>query len=77
MLQPPIGAGSAMHAPTAGGCAHTWACPVIMKTVPDCVAWTCARCGAIATTPIGLAPVGATDAGGVGGELVARPRFAA
>jgi hypothetical protein len=29
---------------------HDWRCPVIMKTNPDHVAWTCAVCGAIATT---------------------------
>jgi hypothetical protein len=31
------------YSPTA----HRWECPVIMKTHPDCVAYTCARCGAI------------------------------
>jgi hypothetical protein len=29
---------------------HDWSCPVIMKLDPDHVGWTCARCGAIATT---------------------------
>jgi hypothetical protein len=29
---------------------HEWRCPVIMKLDPDHAAWTCARCGAIATT---------------------------
>ena len=29
---------------------HRWGCPVIMKLDPDHVAWTCGRCGAIATT---------------------------
>jgi hypothetical protein len=29
---------------------HDWRCPVMMKLDPDHVAWTCARCGAIATT---------------------------
>jgi hypothetical protein len=29
---------------------HAWASPVIMKLDPEHVAWTCARCGAIATT---------------------------
>jgi hypothetical protein len=29
---------------------HDWGCPVIMKLQPDHVAWTCQRCGAIATT---------------------------
>ncbi|MGA2321054.1 MAG: hypothetical protein ABSG95_09995 [Solirubrobacteraceae bacterium] len=29
---------------------HDWRCPVIIKLDPDHVAWTCARCGAIATT---------------------------
>lgn len=27
---------------------HDWQCPVIMKTAPGCVAYTCAKCGAIA-----------------------------
>lgn len=27
---------------------HNWRCPVIMKLDPDHVAWTCARCGAMA-----------------------------
>jgi hypothetical protein len=26
---------------------HRWQCPVIMKTALGCVAYTCARCGAI------------------------------
>ena len=29
---------------------HRWGCPVIMKLDPEHVAWTCGRCGAIATT---------------------------
>lgn len=29
---------------------HTWASPVVMKTDPEHVAWTCARCGEIAVT---------------------------
>jgi hypothetical protein len=29
---------------------HDWGCPVLMKLAPEHVAWTCARCGAIATT---------------------------
>jgi hypothetical protein len=29
---------------------HEWGCPVIMKLDPEHVAWTCGRCGAIATT---------------------------
>jgi hypothetical protein len=29
---------------------HDWGCPVVMKLDPEHVAWTCARCGAIATT---------------------------
>lgn len=29
---------------------HAWGCPVIMKLDPEHVAWTCGRCGAIATT---------------------------
>jgi hypothetical protein len=29
---------------------HDWHCPAIMKLDPDHVAWTCARCGAIATS---------------------------
>ena len=41
----------------AGVClAHTWGCPVIMKTEPDHVAWTCSRCGVLAITPIGCEP---------------------
>lgn len=30
--------------------AHDWRCPVIMKTDPGHVAWTCARCGATAAS---------------------------
>jgi hypothetical protein len=26
---------------------HRWQCPVIMKTDPDLVAYTCSQCGAI------------------------------
>ena len=29
---------------------HRWRCPVRIKLDPDHTAWTCARCGAIATT---------------------------
>jgi len=29
---------------------HAWGCPKVMKLDPDYVAWTCGRCGAIATT---------------------------
>jgi hypothetical protein len=29
---------------------HEWGCPVIMELDPEHVAWTCARCGAIATS---------------------------
>jgi hypothetical protein len=29
---------------------HDWGCPVIMKLDPEHVAWTCGRCGAIATS---------------------------
>ena len=29
---------------------HAWGCPVIMKLDPEHVAWTCGRCGAIAST---------------------------
>lgn len=29
---------------------HAWDSPVIMKTDPEHVAWTCSRCGAIATS---------------------------
>ena len=29
---------------------HAWGCPVIMKTDPEHVAWTCRRCGAITIT---------------------------
>jgi hypothetical protein len=74
VLRPPTGAGSAADVAAAGACAHCWACPVIMKTVPDQVAWTCAHCRAIATMPIGLAPGGS----GWTSETAAwRPRFAA
>jgi hypothetical protein len=37
---------------------HAWACPVIMKTDPDHVAWTCACCGALAVTAVGERPQG-------------------
>ena len=33
--------------------AHRWECPVIMKTHPDYVAYTCARCGAIGVVAAG------------------------
>jgi hypothetical protein len=39
--------------------AHAWACPVIMKTQPDRVAWTCGRCGAVAIAEVDAAPAGA------------------
>ena len=29
---------------------HTWGCPVVIKLDPEHVAWTCTRCGTIATT---------------------------
>jgi hypothetical protein len=29
---------------------HDWGCPVIMKLDPEHIAWTCRRCGAIATS---------------------------
>jgi hypothetical protein len=29
---------------------HAWGCPVVMKVDPERVAWTCGRCGEIATT---------------------------
>jgi hypothetical protein len=32
---------------------HDWGCPVLMKLDPEHVAWTCARCGAIATSDDG------------------------
>jgi len=35
---------------------HLWACPVIMKTDPEHTAWTCSRCGRLATTPVGSGP---------------------
>jgi len=31
---------------------HDWRCPVTMKLDPERAAWTCARCGAIATTEL-------------------------
>lgn len=33
--------------------AHAWACPVLTKLDPLAIAWTCARCGAIYSTPVG------------------------
>jgi hypothetical protein len=39
-----------------GRSSHAWACPVIMKTDPEHIAWTCARCGAVAITAIGDGP---------------------
>jgi len=37
---------------------HEWRCPVIMKLDPDHVAWTCARCGAMALSDdLALRPV--------------------
>ena len=35
---------------------HLWGCPVVMKMDPRSVAWTCASCGAIATTAVGAEP---------------------
>jgi hypothetical protein len=35
---------------------HAWSCPVIMKTAPDRVAWTCAHCGSLAVTGVGERP---------------------
>ena len=32
---------------------HSWDCPVLMKIDPGSVAWTCSKCGAIATVPVG------------------------
>jgi Potassium-transporting ATPase A subunit len=32
---------------------HAWDCPVLMKIDPRSVAWTCAKCGAIVTVPVG------------------------
>jgi hypothetical protein len=29
---------------------HDWDCPKVMKLDPDLVAWTCRRCGAVATS---------------------------
>ena len=29
---------------------HRWGCPVIMKLDPEHVAWTCGRCGLVATS---------------------------
>ena len=31
----------------ANGRPHDWQCPVIMKTALGCIAYTCAKCGAI------------------------------
>jgi hypothetical protein len=36
--------------------AHRWESPVIMKTQPDRVAYTCARCGAIGVPGVGEPP---------------------
>jgi hypothetical protein len=36
---------------------HRWGCPVIMKLDPEHVAWTCARCGVVATSEgLGVRP---------------------
>jgi len=35
---------------------HDWGCPVIMTVDPERVAWTCRRCGAMATGDDGHAP---------------------
>ena len=35
---------------------HRWGCPVIMKTDPEHVAWTCSRCGELAFTAVGERP---------------------
>ncbi|MGZ4324513.1 MAG: hypothetical protein ACXVH3_22260 [Solirubrobacteraceae bacterium] len=36
---------------------HRWGCPVIMKLDPDHVAWTCGRCGVVATgDDLGVTP---------------------
>ncbi|HLW96666.1 MAG TPA: hypothetical protein VKS25_14920 [Solirubrobacteraceae bacterium] len=35
---------------------HRWGCPVVMKLDPRSVAWTCASCGAIVTTPDAAVP---------------------
>lgn len=37
---------------------HDWRCPVRMKLDPDHVAWTCARCGNVATTSAEAADAG-------------------
>jgi hypothetical protein len=34
----------------AGCSSHEWGCPVRIKLDPEHVAWTCGRCGAIATS---------------------------
>ena len=45
------------HRPSSQRCPpHTWGCPVVMKVDPRSVAWTCATCGAIATTASGDGP---------------------
>ena len=48
---------TAQHALQAQPCPpHHWGCPVVMKLDPRSVAWTCASCGAIVTTPDAAAP---------------------
>jgi hypothetical protein len=45
------------HRPPSSSCPpHAWGCPVVMKVDPRSVAWTCAGCGAIATTASGDQP---------------------
>jgi hypothetical protein len=36
-----------------GEASHRWRCPVIMKTAPDYVAYTCGRCAAIGVVAVG------------------------
>ncbi len=40
------------HEP-GGRANHDWACPVLIKTDPGSVAWTCKRCGAVVRAPVG------------------------
>lgn len=36
-----------------GEASHRWRCPVIMKTAPDYIAYTCGRCAAIGVVAVG------------------------
>jgi hypothetical protein len=46
----------------AGASAHDWRCPVVMKTDPDRVAYTCARCGEVAIVAAEAVPAADPEA---------------